>query len=221
VKRKMVDQSDQTIVTRGDLSVLVAGSHQSIPDGVVVSIADDGRLSYSEFVILSPPFTADRFALFGQACLELWMEAHPGVKAVAICYQPALFAGRYAEGERFFAPGYGPDDMAERQRLAEEHLSAKKRPSAEQQPDKRPSADADEPPVLPDNSRKIARLQARLDRVREKLERNAQASEQHSGHRTNPANEIGGIRSRSPRQKRWLWERWDRLAQECADLIDQ
>ena len=208
---------DQVIVSRGNLKVQIAGSHQSIPDGVVISRNSAGQLFHSEILILSPPYSSDRFALFGEACLELWIEAHketrPDMETIALCFQPALFAGRYTAGERFFAPGCGPDDMEERpSEVAQQH---KKRSY------KRPVANDDEPPALPDNSRRIANLQDRLDRVREKMQANDQQTERYSGHRTNPANDVGGIRSRSRRQKRQLWDKWDRLAKECVDLAAQ
>lgn len=62
-------------------------------------------------------------------------------------------------------------------------------------------------------------LQEQLDAVNKKLEKHHAEWERTSGHALNPAGEIGGIRSRSRRQKARIWVRWDRQASEGVALV--
>jgi len=61
-------------------------------------------------------------------------------------------------------------------------------------------------------------LQAELARVDAALAALAEECARTGGSATNPEGEIGGIRSRSRRQKARLWDRWDRQAGEWQRL---
>lgn len=62
-------------------------------------------------------------------------------------------------------------------------------------------------------------LQRELDMVNAAIERNDKEWVRTSGHALNPAGDIGGIRSRSPRQKGRIVARWDRQAAEGVALM--
>lgn len=69
--------------------------------------------------------------------------------------------------------------------------------------------------------REIADLEAQLATIDAKQERHDAECERTSGFRTNPAGDIGGIRSRSKKQKQQLFERWSRQARTTVDLLEQ
>lgn len=69
--------------------------------------------------------------------------------------------------------------------------------------------------------REIADLEAQLATLATKRDRHNAECEHSSGFVTNPAGEIGGIRSRSPKRKQQMFDRWTRQARTATDLFQQ
>lgn len=184
-------------------------TYRDTPHGPEKRISKGARVA-SPIIVHSHRSSMDGFSkVWGEKAMAAWMSAHPDLEVIEMLDYPAHVTGRIADDERILPPRA---DSSTTSKKPAKKARQRSTPSKSKRPEISP------PPKVEVDEISLARLENRLDLVNAKLKQNDTEYDRYSGFKTNPANDVGGIRSRSSKQKNQLHNKWSQIAQDSVRL---